>query len=121
MDQTIIDAVAAAGYDVWMRDPKNSWMLFTDGVNIGYLEANRLYGYTISTVHVPNTTTGAGFQIERHVDRFDRKSLARAFIHCPDWHRGASSSVKKYRDIEHYRAANSFNAEYRLIAARVPA
>lgn len=117
MNQEVVDAVAAAGFDVWMRDPKDSWLLFTDGQRIGYLQADRLAGYTISTVHMPNTSTGTGFQIERHVSTFDKETLSRAFIHAPDWCRGDASSVRKYRGIEHYRSANSFNAAYQLRAA----
>lgn len=32
MDQNIIDAVASAGFDVWMQDEKSTWMLFTDDI-----------------------------------------------------------------------------------------
>jgi hypothetical protein len=119
MEQRIIDAVAAAGFDVWMRDPKDTWMLFTDGKNIGYLQSDRMAGYTISTVHIPNTTSGTGFQIERHVADFTRDMLARAFVHCPDWFRRDAASVRKYRDIEHYRAESSFNEAYQLVAKAV--
>lgn len=119
MDQKIIDAVAGAGFDVWMRDPKDSWLLFTDGKNIGYLQADRLAGYILTTVHMPNKSTGTGFQIERHVSSFDKETLSRAFIHAPDWARGDRASVIKYRDIEHLRAANSFNAAYQLRAEGV--
>jgi hypothetical protein len=116
MNQDIIDKVAAAGFDVWMRDPKDTWMIFTDGKNLGYLQFDRMAGYTISTVHMPNKTSGTGFQIERHVSDFDRATLARAFIHCPDWFRRDAESVLKYRGIEDYRAANNFNAAYQLVA-----
>lgn len=119
MEQSIIDSVAAAGFDVWMRDPKDSWMLFTDGKNIGYLQADRLVGYCISTVHMPNTTTGTGFQIERHIADFSSDMLARAFGVAPTWAGGREhDSVHKYRDIEHYRNANNFNEAYRLVAPR---
>lgn len=117
MDQSVIDKVAAAGFDVWMRKPGDTWLLFTDGKNIGYLQDDRPAGYCISTVHMPNRSTGTGFQIERHVSDFSKKMLARAFAHCPDWARGNAGSVKKYRDIEDYRSRDSFAAGYRLIAA----
>lgn len=120
MDKAIIDAVAAAGFDVYMRDLKDTWLLFTDGQNIGYLQAPRGDGWSISTVHMPNSTTGTGFQIDRYLATFDRASLARAFVHAPRWASGRDvASVRKYRDIEHYRASGPFNAEYRLIAAGV--
>lgn len=116
MEQKIIDAVAKAGFDVWMRKPGDSWLLFTDGKNIGYLQVDRLAGYTISTVHMPNRSTGTGFQIERHVSSFDKDTFARAFVHAPDWYRGDAASVRKYRDMDHYCTESSFNAAYELVA-----
>ncbi len=118
MEQSVIDAVADAGFDVWMRDPKDTWMLFTDGKNIGCLQADRLAGYCISTVHMPNKTTGTGFQIERHVADFTKPMLARAFVHAPHW-ASDRASVHKYQDIEHYRKANSFNEAYKLVKGAV--
>ena len=85
MKQEVIDAITAAGFDVYMRDQKDTYLLFTDGKNIGYLQADRLAGFTISTVHKPNTTTGTGFQIERHATEFTAEMLARAFITTPHW------------------------------------
>jgi hypothetical protein len=120
MDKAIIDAAAAAGFDVYMRDLRDTWLIFTDPDTgrIGYLQAPRGDGYSLSTVHMPNTTTGTGFQVDRYLSSFDRKSLQRAFL-TPDWASGRDrDSVRKYRDIEHYRAANPFNAEYKLASAR---
>ena len=119
MEQRIVDAVVAAGFDVWMRDPKDTYMLFTDGKNIGYLQYARMAGYTISTVHMPNTTTGTGFQVERNVAYLTPEMLASAFVYCPDWFRRDAASVRKYRDIEHYRAESSFNEAYQLVAKAV--
>lgn len=117
MDQKIIDAVASAGFDVWMRNPKDSWLLFTDGKNIGYLQDDRLAGYCISTVHKPNTSSGTGFQIARHVPDFGRGMLLGAFAHCPEWYRRDASSVHKYKDMEDYRSESSFNQSYHLVKA----
>ncbi len=116
MEQRIIDSVSAAGFDVWMRNPKDTWLLFTDGKHIGKLQHDSMAGYTISTVHMPNTRTGTGFQIERHVAKFDRDMLLRAFVHHPEWCGRDADTVKKYRDMEHYRAASAFNAKYQLVA-----
>lgn len=115
--QSVIDAVAAAGFDVYMRDPKDTYLLFTDGNNIGYLQDDRLAGYCISTVHMPNTTTGTGFQIERHVSEFTPEMLRRAFVGAPPWAaRRELGSVRKYRDMEHYLRSDSWHAGYRLVA-----
>ncbi len=115
MEQQTIDAVRAAGFDVWMRNPKDSYLLFTDGQHIGYLQFDRTAGYSISTVHMPNKITGTGFQTERHVPEFTKDMLSSAFGHCPYWGRNDANTVKKYRDIEHYRAANEFNADFQLV------
>ena len=117
MDKHVIDAVAAAGFDVWMRDLKDTYMLFTDGKNIGYLQNDRMAGYTISTVHKPNTTSGTGYQIERHVTTFTKEMLQNAFVRAPHWAYGRDiDSVRKYKDMDDYRAGNSFNASYQLVA-----
>jgi hypothetical protein len=43
--------------------------------------------------------------------------FARAFVHAPHWASGRDvASVRKYRDIEHYRGRDSFNASYQLVA-----
>lgn len=125
--QSVIDAVAAAGFDVYMRDPRDTYLLFTDGKNIGYLQDDRLAGYCISTVHMPNTTTGTGFQIERHVSGFTPEMLRRAFATAPSWAAQREfrfpfygdvqyGSVRKYRDMEHYLCSDSWHAGYRLVA-----
>ncbi len=120
MKREIIDAVAAAGFDVYMRKTSDTWLIFTDGQRLGYLKDDGC----LSTVHIPNVTSGTGFQIERHADMrtlLTRENLERAFAHCPHWHRRVAGSVRKYRDIEHYRASSTFNADYQLVAARVGA
>lgn len=116
MRQEIIDQVVAAGFDVWMRDPGDTYLHFTDGKNIGYLEDNRLEGLKINTVHKPNHTSGTGFGIEQGLTRLDKATLSRAFVMCPDWGRHQISSVQKYKNMEDYRSASSFNAEYKLVA-----
>jgi hypothetical protein len=63
MSPEIIEQVTAAGFDVYMRDPKDTYMFFTDGKNIGYLQDDRLAGLTLSTVHKANRSTGTGFRI----------------------------------------------------------
>jgi hypothetical protein len=118
MKQDVIDAVAAAGFDVYMRALTDTWLIFTDPATgrIGYLQAPRGDGYSLSTVHMPNTTTGTGFQVDRYLTDFSRQSLQRAFL-APDWASGRDrESVRKYRDIEHFRAANEWNGAYRLAA-----
>ena len=41
MQRDIIDSVIAAGLEVWMRNEDDTWMIFTDGTRLGYLQADR--------------------------------------------------------------------------------
>lgn len=113
--EAAIQIVKRLGFSVYMRDESDSYMLFVEGDNIGYLQINRLGGYSLNTVHLPNTTTGTGFQIERDLSEKDitGDKLREAFTAVPHGF-GYRDAVKKYRDIEHYRSANSFNAKYEV-------
>jgi hypothetical protein len=116
MDKAIIAKVQSLGFDVYMRNEDDSWLLFTDGTRIGYLQADRLGGFSFSTVHKPNTTTGTGFQIDRNADGFDKSDLERCFIHAPHWALNReASTVVKYKNIGDYISENSFNREYKLV------
>lgn len=117
--QEIIDKVAELGFDVYMRDPKDSFMLFTDGKNIGYLQMDSTAGLMLTSVHKPNQKTGTGFVIANNLDltQLDRETLSSAFIRAPHWAwAGDMSAVVKYRDMDSYLSANSWNAGYKLTA-----
>lgn len=116
MDIKIINAVQAAGFEVWMRDPmQDTWLLYTDGKNIGYLQ-DGWRGISTATVHVPNTTSGTGFLSDEFIPVIDRETLERAFMHSPTWADSRSrESVKKYRDMEHFRSENAWNAAYQKV------
>lgn len=117
MDKEIITKVQSFGFHVWMRKESDTYMIFTDGTRLGYLQVERSSGFTMSTVHIPNSTSGAGFQMQRHVGDFDREMLESCFVHAPHWAPGSDvRSVVKWRDIEHYRASNAFNGEYQLVS-----
>lgn len=119
MDKKIIAKIQSFGFDVYMRDVKDTWLIFTDGKRIGYLQDERLGGFGLSTVHVPNTSSGTGYQIERNADGFDKEALERCFVSAPHWAR-EPRSVVKYKDIGAYINANSFNREYKLMAQVKP-
>lgn len=109
----IIDAVKSAGFDVYMRNEGDSWLLFTDGTRIGYLENSRTTGLRISTVHVPNVHSGTGFAIidGLAIGDLTRATLSEGFQYAPDWGRHIAS-VRKWRDFEAFHDANSFNRAY---------
>lgn len=116
----IIAAVSTAGFSVYMRNERDSWLYFTDGNRIGYLENSRGAGIKLVTVHIPNTTTGTGFGIADGLGVADltRDKLSEALVTAPHW---ASSrdvaSVSKWPNFEALKASSRFNGEYRLVAA----
>jgi hypothetical protein len=117
MNRDIIAKIQSFGFSVYMRKESDTWLLFTDGKNIGYLQDGP-QGFGLSTVHKPNQTSGTGYQIERHEADFDKADLEICFVDAPGWADFRSrATVKKYRDITEYIAANSFNQEYKLVPA----
>lgn len=119
MDSSIIAAVQACGFDVYMRDAsRDKWLIFTDGTNIGYLQENRLEPFTLATVHIPNATTGTGFRIDRTAPGIVKEDLARAFVLVPEWADGSSrASVRKWPSIQAFLGADDFNRGYKLVRA----
>lgn len=116
MDKTIIEKVQGYGFDVYMRNADDTWLLFTDGKRIGYLQCER-FGFTLCTVHKPNENTGTGFQVARHAGDFDKAALESCFASVPPWTSSEDrDSVRKWRDMDEYRAANSFNGGYQLVS-----
>jgi hypothetical protein len=115
MDKATITRVQSFGFDVYMQDEGDTYLYFTDGKRIGYMQIERLAGpYSITTVHIPNTSTGTGFRIADVGDDFTKDQLELAFVHAPDWARDRSS-VKKWNDWAHFAGANTFNGKYRKI------
>jgi len=48
---------------LYSKDRKNTWIYFTDGINIGYTQYDKYTGLDFSTVHKPNKSTGTGFKV----------------------------------------------------------
>lgn len=121
MEREIIEQVQSYGFHVYMRVEADSWMIYTseDGKQLGYLQVERFGGISISTVHIPNSTSGTGYQIERHVDSFDKAALEAGFTLKPHWARGDFTPAK-WRDIEHFKASNRFNGDYQLVPLPTP-
>ena len=123
MDKATIAKVQSFGFDVWMHGPDESasWMIFTDpeGKRLGYLQENSGGiggGWTLSTVHKPNTTTGTGYSMGNAVADFTAEDLAACFAMGPAWALNRDmASVKKYRDMEEYRSRGSWEAKYRKL------
>ncbi len=119
MDTGIIRAVQQAGFSVYMRNPGDSWLYFTGGKSIGYLQDDRLGGLSLSTVHVPNITSGTGFKIMEGlsaIDIADAEILKKAFAIAPGWALQSSvASVKKWPNIDAFLSANQWNSGFHLV------
>jgi hypothetical protein len=123
MKQEILNAIRmaeTAGLKVYMRDPaKDSWFLYSDATGrIGYCEPY-FAGFSISTVHKPNQTTGTGFRMtDGPLDacELDRATFERGFATAPSWaSRRDVESVRKYRNMDEYRARGTFESAYQLV------
>jgi hypothetical protein len=119
MNANIIRAIQQAGFSVYMRSIEDTWLHFTDGENIGYLQNDRLGGLSISTVHVPNYTSGTGFKIAKGLSVDDircAETLKKAFAMAPAWALSSSvASVKKWKSLDAFLSAGPWNRGFRLV------
>jgi len=115
MTPNILKALDVAGFKAFKRKPSDTWVIFTDGINIGYAQES-YYGFvTLSTVHVPNSNTGTGFAIE-DVSDLSKANLEKAFMHSPQWAKPSDrASVKKWRSINEYINSSDFNKAYKEV------
>jgi len=114
MQTEIIEAVKAAGFKVYMRDPSDTWMIYADGDKLAYLQADR-WGYAkISTLHKPvqGSGNGSGFGLDG-IPNLSRDQLTKGFAHGPAWAGGLR--VEKYKGIEEYKSQSSWNAAYQEV------
>lgn len=86
----VLDAIAALGFDVY-QNPQPQWrtyLFFTDGTRIGYLQRGDWGGLSLSTVHIPNRTTGTGYRMTDDSEpplMLTRAALEKAFARGPHW------------------------------------
>lgn len=108
LSKDIIYAVQKAGFDVYMRKPTDTWLIFTDDQHLGYLQ-DGWRGIATSTVHKPNPTTGTGYGMDEFMMVADLTAdkLRRAFRYAPEWaSQRDTASVHKYKGIEDYKASH---------------
>lgn len=123
MDRATIAKVQRLGFDVWLRRESDPYMIFTDreGKRLGYLQENGGAtggGWTLCTVHKPNMTTGTGYLMAAAVGDFTARDLERCFAMGPDWAYSRDLiTVKKYRDMDEYRARGIFESAYAKMEA----
>ena len=111
-DPGYVAMLKAEGWQVWMRNDSITkrpaqYCFVTDGTHIAYVQWSDLRP-GVSTVHLPNKTTGTGFQYSEEIT----PQMVREAMQCvaPGWADGKDrASVRKYKDWDEYLHANSFN------------
>ena len=111
-DPGYVTMLKAEGWQVWMRnDPiakhPGQYCFVTDGTHIAYAQWSD-HRPGVSTVHLPNKTTGTGFQF---AETITPDTVCKA-MNCvaPAWASDKDrASVRKYTDWNEYLHANSFN------------
>jgi hypothetical protein len=110
--QPAIDAIKAAGLQAYMRNPDDTWVYYTDGTRIAQIGFDRLTGWTLTTCHMPNTTTGCGFRLDSP-NALDAHTLESGFMTAPAWaYARDRQTVRKWKNWEAFRSANPFNQGY---------
>jgi len=114
MKQDIIDLVKSLGFKVYMKNPKDTWLYFTEGDKIGYLQEYYYGGYSISTCCIPNKQCGSGFALGQ-VDKIDYKTLKKAF-YIPCWANSMDrESSKPWPNFESFNRMGLFPNEYKEV------
>lgn len=114
---TVIRKIQELGFDVYMRkEDKDTWLHYTDGTNIGYMQKEDIGGYSISSVHKANANTGTGFRIKEYVVSIDREALLSGFTHAANGFSTSDyKSVKKFKDINEFLKSSSWNGLHKLV------
>jgi hypothetical protein len=116
MDAAVIAKVKGFGFEVYMRDPSDTYLYFTDGTRIGYMQESRWGGFDLNTVHKPNTQSGTAFGVMQGVDDFTKDDLAKCFTFSPAWASGdLRASAKKWKDMDTFLKSDNWHAGFRLI------
>lgn len=96
--QLLIDDLKAKGLQVFGPEKLTSYVWFTDGTRIGYVQYNNVGGVSFSTVHKPCKECGTGFAAQ---DAQAALGLA------PHWaSSGDVAAVRKYKDFEDFKTRN---------------
>jgi hypothetical protein len=115
---SIMETVKGLGFDVYQRDPADTFCIYSNGHNLAYFQIDPVRGcWHVSTVHKANRQTGTGYRMtEGSWDTPDRETLEKGFAFCPDWASNADRrTVKKFDGIGEYQAQSGFHADYKKI------
>lgn len=102
----VADELVEAGYRVFHpEDPYwQTYLFFSDGKRIAYVEDNQLRGIQFSSVHVPCSYNGTGFACDSKGSIVDRAKVA-----LDTYNPFGTGSVQKYRDLEHFLSKRTFS------------
>jgi hypothetical protein len=91
----VIDSLKEKGYEVYGPEKLTSYVYFTDGTHIGYVQYNPVGGVSYSSVHMPCRECGTGFQAQ---DAQEALKLA------PSWaYKRDTDAVRKYKDFATFK------------------
>ena len=97
-----------AGFDIIQYKPESEYFHYHKGGNIGYFQYQRIGGYTISTVNVPNRNCGTGFrilEIGKDTENFEPtlKDFEKGFDFAPHWaRRSDTEGLVKFKSLEDF-------------------
>jgi hypothetical protein len=115
MTKNVLKALQVAGLDAYMRTPNDSWVIFTDGFNLGYAQEDSRGYVRISTMHKPHMNIGSGFKLADIPD-LSESNLKKAFQFAPVWAKERDVAfVRKWNSIDEYINSNPFNKDYKLV------
>ena len=107
----IVETIRALGFDVWFPVGKSTYLYYSDGKNIAYLQMGRFGGFETSTCHIPNRQCGTGFRISDNA-QLTRESLAEGFCFAPRWASTTDkNSVIKWESPEKFADKNCWTLE----------
>lgn len=88
----IIENLKKLGYEVISTG--KTWTYYTNGINVSYVQADRLRGFSFGTVNVPNRSNGTGYGAD---DKLTFEEAAKWALNTvkPSWEH-SRHEVKKY-------------------------
>ena len=100
------ETLQAAGMTVLV--PKNesgNYIAFGDDKNVGYCQIDYFGGFSFSTVHKPNTSTGTGYRVADGIGRPTLQHALGSFAFAPAWASERDlSTIVKYKGVLAYLA-----------------
>lgn len=107
-----IGLIKQAGWRVFVRPGSpysRQYCYYTDGKVIGYAQWSSGRPQ-VSSVHMPNSQTGTGFQVDDKITPETLKEAAQCT--CPSWARAADRDcVTKYKDWDEFHSKDSFTSK----------